>query len=635
MEVDQPSRSKFRPIRLSDSGTCTFHEYAEVVALYSALLHEYRELERRTSEREKRYKEAKKSIKDWNEYIKRTRQKSGAVRDHEQPLTPHFSPVSPAPDQIITPKARVENGHQPPFPSRLREMAAVSTGPLSDSAHSTSTGLASPTLRITSSQTTQGDLSSSGPQPPEEDDDDVPVVVSTRSLKRKRDPTSCRTAVRDVIHGDSTPDRPLLVKEESGSSPMRNISHLPNLLRAETSDLDLAALPDARYDAGIPLEFAPSPTRPSQKPIKPEAAATGQASQDLEQTPRAERTGQHITAPERHSAGPLQPLSNNTPILAQTSSSDRDRLKSNRKRSDRGAAAVHVLSEDGSEPRTSLKKRRLSKSETTPKTSTAYRLADLLEGEAESAAKAVLSPRPGSCARKPRERPEPQLARLSEDSVSERPRSRGKKIVQDRPSPTKQLSRTNSPGPVLPEHEPLRCRPLHRLNIDDFKVDPNYSELGYAYTETIRNRDRRRCLPGCTKDCCSAMRKFAAADLLPHVPRKPGLFDNLDPNLTDDELTLQGYLGGGYSQIIKHATPEEKKQMLIDARTKAFADQHGRHRQVFERRNTPPGFWRTDMPTTQEEEEDREEARRMERQRVEERWREAMRGGGRYVFKDE
>lgn len=631
MEVDQPSRSKFRPVRLPDNGTCTFHEYAEVVALYNALLHEYRELERRTSEREKRYKEAKKSIKDWNEYIKRTRQKSGAARDHDQPVTPRFSPVSPAPDQVVTPKARVENGHQPPFPSRLREMAAVSTGPLNDSPHSTSAVPASPTLRITSSQTTQGDLSSSGPQPPEEEDDDVPVVVSTRSLKRKRDPSGCRTTVQDVLHGDSTPGRPLLVKEESGSSPMRNIPDLPSLLRAETSDLDLAALPDARYDAGLPLEFAPSPDRRSQKPIKSEAAATEQPFQDVERTPRAETSRQHITTPERNSAGPLQPLSNNTPMLPQTSSFDRDRLKTNRNRGDGGAAAVHVLSEDGSEPRTSTKKRRLSKNETTPRSSTAYRLADLLEGEAESPAKAVLSPRPGSCVRKPRERPEPQPARLSE----ERPRSRAKRTVQDRPSPRKQLSRRNSPGPVLPEHEPLRCRPLHRLNIDDFKVDPKYSGLGYAYTETIRNREQRRCLPGCTKECCSAMRKFAAANLLPNVPRKAGLFDDLDPNLNDDELTLQGYLGGGYSQLIKNATPEEKKQMLIDARTKAFADQHGRHRQVFERRNTPPGFWRTDMPTTQEEEEDREEARRMERQKVEGRWREAMRGGGRYIFKDE
>lgn len=635
MEVEQPSRSKFRPVRLPDNGTCTFHEYAEVVALYNALLHEYRELERRTSEREKRYKEAKKSIKDWNEYIKRTRQKSGTVRDHDQPVTPRFSPVSPAPDQVVTPKARVENGHQPPFPSRLREMAAMSTGHLTDPPHSTSAGPASPTLRITSSQTTQGDLSSSGPQPPEEEDDDVPVIVSTRSLKRKRDPTSRRTIDRDVLPGDSTPDRPLLVKEERGNSPMRNIPDLPNLLRAETSDLDLAALPDARYDAGLPLEFAPSPDHPSLKPIKSEAAATEQALQDVERTPRAEISRQHITTPERHSAGPLQPLSNNTPILPRTSSFDRDRLKSGRKSSDRGAAAVHVLSEDGSEPRTSAKKSRLSKNETTPKTSTAYRLADLLEGETESPVKAVLSPRPGSCVRKPRERPDPQPARLSEESVSGQPRSRAKRTIQDKPSPSKHLPRRYSPGPVLPEHEPLRCRPLHRLNIDDFRIDPKYSELGYAYTETIRNHEQRRCLPGCTKDCCSAMRKFAAANLLPNLPRKYGLFDDPDPNLDDDDLTLQGYLGGGYAQIIKNATPEEKKQMLVDARTKAFADQHGKHRQAFERRNTPPGFWRTDMPTTQEEEEDREEARRMERQKVEERWREAMRGGGRYIFKDE
>jgi hypothetical protein len=41
------------------------------------------------------------------------------------------------------------------------------------------------------------------------------------------------------------------------------------------------------------------------------------------------------------------------------------------------------------------------------------------------------------------------------------------------------------------------------------------------------------------------------------------------------------------------------------------------------------------MPTTQEVEEDRKAARKMERHKVEEMYREAMRPGGRWTFRDE
>jgi hypothetical protein len=41
------------------------------------------------------------------------------------------------------------------------------------------------------------------------------------------------------------------------------------------------------------------------------------------------------------------------------------------------------------------------------------------------------------------------------------------------------------------------------------------------------------------------------------------------------------------------------------------------------------------MPSTQEELEDRREAEEMERMKTEGMWREAMRGGGRWLFRDE
>ncbi|KAF2765308.1 DNA repair protein Sae2, partial [Teratosphaeria nubilosa] len=58
-------------------------------------------------------------------------------------------------------------------------------------------------------------------------------------------------------------------------------------------------------------------------------------------------------------------------------------------------------------------------------------------------------------------------------------------------------------------------------------------------------------------------------------------------------------------------------------------NKHGKHRHAFQRHSTPPGFWRVDMPTTQETAEDRAKASQMVRNKVEERWREAHRPGGR------
>ena len=59
-----------------------------------------------------------------------------------------------------------------------------------------------------------------------------------------------------------------------------------------------------------------------------------------------------------------------------------------------------------------------------------------------------------------------------------------------------------------------------------------------------------------------------------------------------------------------------------------------RHEWQPERPRSPPGFWRTDFPATQEEEEDRKQADKIVRGMVEERWKEAMKGG-RWMFRDE
>lgn len=195
----------------------------------------------------------------------------------------------------------------------------------------------------------------------------------------------------------------------------------------------------------------------------------------------------------------------------------------------------------------------------------------------------------------------------------------------------------DEPGDVLPEHEPLRARPVHRLGPDHFKINPAYNQgVDYAFTEVVRKHEQRKCLPGCTRpECCgSKFRKLVELGGLP-TPRRSDLW-NTSPSddAADDEQLLADYLGENRGRL-KQITEDKKRELLLEAKTRYFADKHGKHRQAYERRSTPPGFWRTDMPTTQEMEEDREASRKMERVRVEELYREAMRPGGRWMFRDE
>ena len=193
-------------------------------------------------------------------------------------------------------------------------------------------------------------------------------------------------------------------------------------------------------------------------------------------------------------------------------------------------------------------------------------------------------------------------------------------------------------GIVLPDDEPLRARPLNRLGPDHFKINPDYNQgLDYAFNEVVRNHEQRKCLPGCTKDnCCgSKFRKLVEIGGLP-TPRTSGLWSSSPPEHAEaDQRLLAEYLGDDNHGRLAQMSEPEKRDLLLDAKTRYFADKHGRHRQAYERRSTPPGFWRTDMPTTQEVAEDRESARKMERRRVEEMYREAMRAGGRWMFRDE
>ena len=184
---------------------------------------------------------------------------------------------------------------------------------------------------------------------------------------------------------------------------------------------------------------------------------------------------------------------------------------------------------------------------------------------------------------------------------------------------------------ILAEPEPLRVRPLHRLHIDDFKINPNYnSGYDFAFKETVRKRDLGQCLPGCMKPtCCGSA--FLQMVKLGGFPIPSSLSESESASETQ---LLTTYLGSD-SVKLRHMTSAEKRELLIQAKARQLADHYGKHRQAYERRTSPPGFWDVDFPSTQEGEAYREKAREMEREKVRERYREAMREGGAWLFRDE
>ncbi|KAI9776998.1 MAG: hypothetical protein M1839_009142 [Geoglossum umbratile] len=234
-------------------------------------------------------------------------------------------------------------------------------------------------------------------------------------------------------------------------------------------------------------------------------------------------------------------------------------------------------------------------------------------------------------------RPEEFKARATERSNSEGSAN------PDRQRPVKTYSKRmrRSDPPVLdtPRNpERLRDRPLHQLTLEDFKINPKYKGSDFAFAETVRNKDQRRCLPGCVRlECCGAtLRKALELGGIPTpAPSKTKIIWNSSQEQGDEEQQLlEDYVGDDHS-ILHELTPERRRELIAQARTKQFADRFGRHRQPFERRPTPPGFWRTDMPTSQEQERDREAAGEMVRGLVEGRYREAKRGKGKWAFRDE
>ena len=244
----------------------------------------------------------------------------------------------------------------------------------------------------------------------------------------------------------------------------------------------------------------------------------------------------------------------------------------------------------------------------------------------------IEQPRPSSSKGASRQPTDPPR-QFSESSVGDVEPQRGN-AGNKRPLLAKQLqslSRQHSfNADVAPDHEPLRFRQLGDLGLEDFRVNPNYNQgYNYAFTDVVRHQAARRCLPGCTKpECCG--NKFRALAQLQRNPEQALTMSQEE----GDEMLLEEFLGDNFYKL-RNMSKDERDEALIQARTRELSKKHGKHRQAYERRPSPPGYWRADFPTTQEEDQDRVKAKQFERDLVAQRYEEAMRPGGAYLFRDE
>lgn len=193
------------------------------------------------------------------------------------------------------------------------------------------------------------------------------------------------------------------------------------------------------------------------------------------------------------------------------------------------------------------------------------------------------------------------------------------------------------PSPRSPQRSPqrparqgqIRDKSPRELRLDDFRINAAANEgHDFAYSDVVRDKNDRACLPGCTEmHCCGKQFRALAISQRPDLPLTAAQ-RMAEQNLLEQHL-------GDYAYRLATMDPEERAEAWIQAKTQELANKYGRHRHRYSRMQSPPGFWDADFPSTQELEMNREEAAEREKRAVRERYREAMKPGGRWLFKDE
>ncbi|GKU00380.1 dna repair protein endonuclease sae2 [Fusarium langsethiae] len=175
----------------------------------------------------------------------------------------------------------------------------------------------------------------------------------------------------------------------------------------------------------------------------------------------------------------------------------------------------------------------------------------------------------------------------------------------------------------------LRHKPLSQLRPDDFKINPQANDgHDFAFADVVRDKDERSRMQGCTDmHCCGKDYRKLAISQRPNPPLTAA-------ERQEEQKLLEEYLGD-FAYKLGTMAKKERDELWIEAKTHELANKYNNHRYHYARMRSPPGFWNADFPDTQELEQERSEAVQRQKQTVRDRHREAMRPGGRWLFRDE
>ncbi|EHK25631.1 uncharacterized protein TRIVIDRAFT_189394 [Trichoderma virens Gv29-8] len=406
---------------------------------------------------------------------------------------------------------------------------------------------------------------------------DLPVVVSERALKRRR--------VEDGGHTVAT--TPRIKAEPNDSSPIAASEHYQFNVQ-ESIDLDDIAqritTPRKRKDLEV---LAAEDANETTFPASRTPASLGYVRSD----------GVKQSVKDARGASVLTPISGNKRTTTWTADAEKAPLK------DTLAHGISVLAEDGT-PYGKHRAEKSSKAMPTPNSIVKGRLDTLLNTST----------------------PE-NTAMISRTPQARQP---GRGSVEDTPldllfPEPRELPFDKARGFA----SGLRHKPLSELRLDDFKVNPSSNEgHDFAYSEVVRDKDDRAALRGCTDmHCCGKHFRALALSQRPNPPLTAA-------QRQEEQKLLEDYLGE-FAYRLASMTKDERAEVWIEAKTEELANKYGRHRHRFSRMQSPPGFWNADFPDTQELAADKEEALKREKRAIAERYREAMRPGGMWLFRDE
>ncbi|EFQ88006.1 hypothetical protein PTT_16297 [Pyrenophora teres f. teres 0-1] len=572
--------------------------------------------------------------------VRTPRSLSGVERSSPAPMVPLSSPLG-ATNRPMSPNV-VDDGERSTSAATTPKAAALFQGNEPQQYHHEP-----PTANPSSSQTTVDEhveLTSRYEPVVDAEEEDIPEFVSERSLKRKRHPSKSRFEIYADRSSDGTPIKPYRVKEEPCSSPPASAYKLS---RNETMDLDDPTpnvLKTPRHSRRRLSGHAGSPGTPRRQ---------RRSSAPLTQSVKEENVGKinltctgipDLPAPQpiasieaRAFSEPAELIQVEDTVLRPldpniaTSVPEEPPTKRSRRAQAQNREKHDFMAESGEAPpagngeRVSphvAREQMNSRLRALKNVQTPTRASPKTQKVGPQKIKKEQVPTPPSSSSRARDNPVRAAAKsrskARDDATPDRP------VWTMKPPETRSSARKNRNVPAKGQGR-LRDKDVTELSGHDFKPNPAYNQgYSYAFTETVRKRGDRMCLPGCTNAQCCGSTFRALAEVQAPL------------SSSQEELLLEDYLGDAYSNMqLTQMSSEERQELVLQARTMKMAKESGKHREAYERRRTPPGFWRVDFPTTQEQQEDRERVKEQEKAVVQERWLEAHRKGGRWIFRDE